>query len=270
MRTADRLLRKFLEFFPLNLGYRLIKGILPSSVVKAVNKATLKNGYMPLVYAEKIEPKYESAWKYLQSLGVELGDYLEFGVSLESSMACMHRVVSKLNLTNIRLFGFDSFQSMHENAAVEDRRPSKPGEFANTVLETEKFLNTGGIAWNRTCLIEGKFDGTLNVNTTQKLRIIKGSIIRVDCSSYSAAKSALNHSMPVIVDYTVIFFDDWNDDETFGTCKAYSEFLSEHKHLFSVEFGMYPPTGKIFVVKNTKISRRVMIGSKSAQERITH
>ena len=245
-----------MKFFQLDKGYRLIRGMLPSSVVNAVNKIALKNAYIPLVYAEKIEPKYESAWKYLQSLGVDLGDYLEFGVSRGTSLACMHRVVSKLNLSNIRLFGFDSFQGMPERPAIGDHGNWKPGEFASTVSETENFLNAAGIDWNRTHLVEGWFDDTLNTHTTEKFGIGKGSVIMVDCDIYSATKSALNYSMPMIVDYSVIFFDDWQNSKTFGENKAYSEFLSEHKHLHSVEFGTYFPNGKIFVVKNTTVSSR--------------
>src|SRR6478672_3575656 len=38
----------------------------------------------------------------------QFGDYLEFGVSRGTSLACVHRVLQQQNLSNVRLIGFDS------------------------------------------------------------------------------------------------------------------------------------------------------------------
>jgi hypothetical protein len=229
-----------------------MKSSLPAWVVKVVHDVTHKNAYVPMVSVEELEPKYEMAWSHLQSLGVKPGDYLEFGVSVGTSMACMHSVVTKLGLNDVRLFGFDSFKGMPESAAVEDRGTWKPGEFASPLRRTKAFLTRAGIDWNRTHLVEGWFEDTLNEKTTTKYGIRKASIIMVDCDIYSAAKSSLIYSIPFIVDYAVIFFDDWDDDITFGEFRAYSEFLAEQKHLQSLEIGTYSPNGKIFLVKNAK------------------
>jgi len=252
MRKSDSILWKTLKFLQLNKVYRLIRSSLPSSVVNVVSDVAYKNAHLRLVFAEELEPKYEMAWKHLQGLGVGLGDYLEFGVSVGTSMACMHRVLTKLGLNNIRSFGFDSFQGMPASAAFEDLGAFKPGQFASPLAETKEFLNNAGIDWNRTHLTEGWFEDTLNEETTAKLGIRKASIIMIDCDIYSATKTALNYSKPMIIDYAVLFFDDWKDDITYGEFKAYSEFLAENKYLQSVEFGSYPGHGKIFVVKNTK------------------
>ena len=256
MRKSDSLLWRILKFFQVHKVYRSIKGVLPSSVVKVVGDVTLNNVYMPLIYPEALEPKQELAWKHLLSLGVKPGDYLEFGVSSGTSMACMHRTLNKLNIKNVRLFGFDSFEGMPEIAAIEDQGTWKPGQFASPIEKTKENMTTAGIDWSRTHLIQGWFDDTLNAQTTEKFGIKKASILMVDCDIYSAAKTALNYSLPMIIDYAAVFFDDWNDDITFGEYKAYSEFLSENKHLQSEEFGTYHPTGKIFIVKNTNTISR--------------
>ena len=252
MRTRDSLFWRTLRFFRLNKIYRSIRGLLPSTVVDAVTDITLKNVHFPLVSAEEIEPKYTMAWERLQSLGVDLGDYLEFGVSRGASMACMNKVTKKLKLRNVRHFGFDSFEGMPESAEVEDGGEWKPGQFASTIDETREFLNSYNVDWQRTHLIQGWFEDTLNNATTEKYNIRKASVIMVDCDIYSASKVALNYSLPLIKDYAVIFFDDWRDDITFGEYKAYSEFLNENPHLKSEEIGTYAPTGRIFLVKNTK------------------
>ena len=256
MRTSDSLLWKILRFFQLNRIYRAIKDILPSSVVNKVSDITLKNVYMPLVDEKQLEQKYEMAWKKLRQLKSPLGDYLEFGVSRGHSMACMHRVVNRLKLNQIRLFGFDSFEGMPATAAEEDLGEWKPGQFASAIEETREFLNIANIDWNRTQLIKGWFTDTLNPETTQKYGIRKASIIMVDCDIYSAAKTALNYSLPFITDYAVVFFDDWRDDITFGEYKAYSEFLDENKlQLRSEKFGTYEPTGMIFLLENILAGR---------------
>lgn len=250
MRTRDSFLWRVLRFLQLNKMYRSVRNMLPTAVVNTVTYMTLKNVHFPLVSAAELEPKYTMAWQQLKSLGVELGDYLEFGVSRGASMVCMHRVTKKLRLKNVRMFGFDSFEGMPKSAEVEDEGEWKPGQFASTIDETRTFLNSYNIDWGRTHLIQGWFEDTLNSATTEQYNIRKASVIMVDCDIYSASKVALNYSLPMIKDYAVIFFDDWRDDITFGEYKAYSEFLRENEHLKSEEIGTYAPTGKIFLVKN--------------------
>lgn len=252
MRTSDSLLWRTLKFFQLHKVYRAIKGALPSKVVDIVSDVTIKNVHMPLIYVEALEPKYEMACKHLQRLGTEFGDYIEFGVSQGTSMACMHRVLTKLKLNNVRLFGFDSFEGMPESAAVEDEGTWTPGQFASTIEETKDFLNKENVGWHRTFLIKGWFENTLNTQTTERYGIRKASIIMVDCDIYSAAKASLNYSLPLIEDHAVVFFDDWRDDAKFGEFRAFSEFLNENKWLRSEEIGTYHPTGKIFSVTNTQ------------------
>ena len=251
MRKTDSILWKTLRFFQLNKLYRKIKGALPPSIVNTVSAITLKNVRMPLIWVEELEPKYEMACKHLREYGPEIGDYLEFGVSQGTSMACMHRVLNKLHLDNTRLFGFDSFEGMPESAAVEDQGTWKPGQFASTIDETKEFLNKEHVDWHRTFLIKGWFENTLNKQTTSQYGIRKAGIIMVDCDIYSAAKTSLNYSLPLIKDHSVVFFDDWREDEKFGECKAYSEFLNENRQLQSEEIGTYYPTGKIFSITNT-------------------
>ena len=200
---------------------------------------------------EELQPKYEMAWKHLQELKTEPGDYLEFGVSEGTSMACMHRVTTKLNLKTVRLIGFDSFEGMPESAAVEDAGTWKPGQFANPIEDTKAFLDKEGVDWKRTFLIKGWFEDTCNEQTTKQYDIRKASIIMIDCDIYSASKVALNYSLPMIKDYAVIVFDDWHDDKSFGEYKAYDEFLNENKFLKSVEIGTYNPAGKLFRITNT-------------------
>ena len=207
---------------------------------------------MPMVSVEDLEPQYEMAWKHLQGLGVELGDYLEFGVSYGMSMSCMHRVLTRLKLKNVRMIGFDSFKGLPESAATEHPGIWKPGQFATPIQQACEYLDKNNIDWRRTLLVRGWFEKTLKPKTAETFGLQKASVIMVDCDLYSSSKDALNFCLPMIKDYAVIFFDDWRDDIAFGECKAYSEFLEENNHLHSEELGTYLPNGKIFLVHNTK------------------
>jgi|GEM_PF-1960732 len=250
MRPPESTLWKILKFFQLHKLYRAVKRFLPTSVVNVVSYITLKNVHIPLIYVEALEPSYEMAWKYLQRFDDDPGDYLEFGVSQGTSMACMHRVLNKLGLDKVRLFGFDSFEGMPRSAAEEDKGRWRPGQFACAIEKTEKFLSKEKVDWSRTFLIKGWFEDTLNDKTTKQYGIEKASVLMIDCDIYSASKAALNYSLPMITDHSVLFFDDWLDDINFGEYRAYSEFLNEHKNLQSTEIGTYYDTGKIFCITN--------------------
>ncbi len=252
MRTSDSALWKVLKFFRLNKVYRsVIQGILPQSVNNQIAQVTLKNTVVPLVFADEIEPKFTAAWNHLIQRAGEKGDYLEFGVSFGSSLACMHRVLKKLKLENVRIFGFDSFEGLPESASVEDQGTWKPGQFASSIETTKKHLTEQGVNWQKTFLLKGWFDATLTDETIAKHNIKKASVIMIDCDIYSSSKLALDFCIPLIKSEAVIFFDDWKEDKDFGECKAFTEFLAENPQFKSKEFGTYKPTGKIYIVTNT-------------------
>ncbi len=232
----------------------MVKGLLPASANKKIEKLTMDNVFIPLVSPDEIEPKYNKAWKYItEKIGhTQKGDYLEFGVSHGSSLSCMHRVLKELKLNDVRLFGFDSFEGMPESAANEDGGEWKPGQFASPIEFTTKLLTDRGVDWSRTFLIKGWFNETLTPETVRKHSITKASVIMIDCDIYSSSKTALNFCIPFIKDLAVVFFDDWKDDKDFGEYKAFEEFLKENPQFKSEPFGDYAPTGKIFVVTNTQ------------------
>jgi len=239
---AYSFLWRTLRFLQLHRIPGLIKVVMPE-------EANPRGG---ITLINELEPKYAIAWRRLQRMEVVLGDYLEFGVSRGKSIACMHRVVKQLNLNTVRLFGFDSFQGMPPHAAWEDHGTWKPGQFASTQEATTAFLNQHDIDWGKTSLIKGWFDETLTTETMEKFGMRKASVITIDCHLYSATKAALNFSKPLIEDFAVIFFSDWQSDDSIGEHRAYSEFLEENPHLKSRDFGEYRPAGRIFFLINTQ------------------
>jgi len=227
---------------------------LPSWANAKIQDLTLKNIFIPLVDPDEIMREYKKALEYLiLNIGAtRIGDYLEFGVSYGTSLNCMHQATMDVGLNNMRLLGFDSFEGLPESASVEDGGKWKPGEFASPIEDTKKLLTKHGVDWNRTFLIKGWFQDTFTPESVDKYSIKKASVIMVDCDMYSSSRLSLNFCVPFIKDSAIIIFDDWFNDKDFGEEKAFGEFLRENPQFTSKEFGSYQPTGRSFLITNSR------------------
>lgn len=250
MRTLDSLLFQVLKAFKVNRLYRAVQHSLPGSWNERIAALTMRNVHIPLVMVSELRPQYEKACNHLAELvgTAELGDYLEFGVSLGTSLQTMSSVLEQLALPRVRIFGFDSFEGLPASAAAEGKW--QPGEFASPLEQTRQFLDRHGVDWQRTHLIKGWFSDTLTDGTKDTHHIRKASLIMIDCDLYSSARESLDFCAPLIKDAAFIFFDDWVDDPDFGERKAFDEFLAGNPHLSATNFGSYQPMGKIFIVTN--------------------
>ena len=189
----------------------------------------------------------------------EVGDYLEFGVYVGTSLLCMHRASRAVGFESLRLYGFDSFQGLPDVAATEAAGVWRPGWFRAEYSVVREHLTRNGIDWDRTTLVPGWFEETLVPGLAHQLGIKKAGIIMIDCDIYSAAVTALAFCAPLIRDRAVMFFDDWNADRLAGTAQqaesffgerqAFEEFLARNPDLRAEE--LLPPYNeysKIFFV----------------------
>ncbi len=217
---------------------------------------------LKLITESELVPQYRRACEYLkQQLGADnIGDYLEFGVCHGTSMKCMHQVLDDMNLSNTRMFGFDSFEGLPESAKIDDEGAWHPGQFQADYQQTCDYLSANNIDWQKTLLVKGWFCDTLNKELLLEHRINKASLIMIDCDMYLSAKEALDFCSSLILDQSIIFFDDWNAinlaSRNLGEKRAFDEFLQENPGLDAQEFGNYHyeayPHGKVFLVtKNT-------------------
>lgn len=221
------------------------------------------NTHRELVSADELTPQYVKAWKTLrESLGTErLGDYLEFGVSHGTALNCMHKALKELNLEKVRIFGFDSFEGLPDNAKLEGNKYFIPGAFKSSYQKTRHYLSDQGIDWKKVFLIKGWYSDTLNEAQKQTHKIEKASVIMVDVDIYSSSKEALNFCASLIKDVAIIFFDDWYTfgyaENNLGEKKAFDEFLIEYPHFKIEDFGDYSlkgvTYGKIFKIINTQL-----------------
>ena len=217
----------------------------------------------PLVPERELENTYRDALQLLASEAGpdEVGDYLEFGVYVGTSLLCMHRASKAIGLGSLRLFGFDSFQGLPEAAATEDEGRFRPGWFRAEYDLVREHLTRRGIDWNRTVLVPGWFEDTLKPDLARQLGIEKAAVIMIDCDIYSSARTALDFCGPLIADRAVVVFDDWPGDtpkaKSLGERRAFDEFMANNPDLTAEECEPYEwegsahEMGKVFLIART-------------------
>jgi hypothetical protein len=182
-----------------------------------------------------------------------LGDYLEFGVYVGTSLACMHRVADELGLGELRLFGFDSFEGLPAGAREDEAGIWEPGSFASDEEFTRRNLARQGVGVDseRVVLVPGWFDETLTPATAEAHGLRKASVVMVDCDLYASTRKALEFCTPLIVDEAVLVFDDWDAGglgaRGVGERRAFEELLAEHPDLRAAELPAYEPARAFLV-----------------------
>jgi O-methyltransferase len=201
----------------------------------------------------ELEQAYQDALNRLAVAAApdEVGDYLEFGVYVGTSLLCMHRASRAVGLESLRLYGFDSFQGLPEITATE-AGGWQPGWFRAEYSTVREHLTRNGIDWDRTTLVPGWFEETLVPGLAHELGIKKAGVIMIDCDLYSAAVSALAFCTPLIRDNAVMFFDDWNSGDLaakgLGERRAFEEFLAANPDLRAEELPPYKDDSQVFFV----------------------
>jgi hypothetical protein len=212
-------------------------------------KLTLIRGLVP---ERALMTKYRQA---VLALGAEggtgqLGDYLEFGVYIGASLACMHRVTSELGCDHVRLFGFDSFEGLPDSASTEDEGIWEPSAFSCELETTRRFLTDRHVDWDRVFLTKGWFSETLGGATIERHSIRKASIIMIDCDLCSSALEALRFCRPLIRDEAIVFFDDWYSgglaERSLGERRAFEQFLAEDPAFEVSDFRGYSEHSEAF------------------------
>jgi O-methyltransferase len=212
-----------------------------------------------LVPEEELKRVYRDALLHVAEMTPreELGDYLEFGVYTGTSLACMHEVLSELELDHVRLFGFDSFEGLPAAAGTEGKWP--PGLYRSSYDFTRANLTEREVDWARVALIKGWFDDTLTPETRSAHNIRKASVIMVDCDLYSSATTALEFCAPLIGDRAVVLFDDWHPDSLAarneGEKRAFDEFLARHPYFSITEMDTYRRESKVFSISRRGAAR---------------
>lgn len=210
---------------------------------------------IPLVSERELEDTYGDVLRLLAAAAGPggVGDYLEFGVYVGTSLLCMHRASNTVGLGSLRLFGFDSFQGLPEAAATEDEGFWQAGWYRAELDLVRDHLTRSGIDWSRTVLVPGWFEDTLRPELAHRIGIEKAGVIFIDCDIYPSALTALRFCAPLIRDQAVVLFDNWNAgglaSKGLGERRAFEEFLAGNPELAAEKLETRASTG--FLVTRT-------------------
>ncbi|MEM8960434.1 MAG: TylF/MycF/NovP-related O-methyltransferase [Acidobacteriota bacterium] len=198
--------------------------------------------------AQALETSQAAALDWLQAKdGAErVGDYFEFGVYQGGSVACMHRTLAvRPELSQVRIFGFDSFEGLPDTA--EQDGVWLPGQYRSALSFTRSRLDEAGVDWRRTHLVKGFFSDSLTPELVREHGLERAGLIMIDCDLYTSTREALEFCAPLIREHAVIFFDDWlSTDEGHGEQRAFREFLDAHPYFDTEAADGWHDEAKIF------------------------
>jgi O-methyltransferase len=190
----------------------------------------------------------------MQMINQVPGDYLEFGVFRGDRLIQAYETATFLtkwvrsqkdpyaakasatNLEHMRFIGFDSFEGLPKAAPI-DVAPGQEawigeGGFCASLDEVTALLPAKGISDGRIRLVKGWFDATLTAVTKQSLELRSAAVVYVDCDYYESTVPALEFITDLLVDGSILIFDDWflfRGRSDRGEQKAFYEWKERHR-----------------------------------------
>jgi hypothetical protein len=173
-------------------------------------------------------------FEWLRERGLLAGtDYYEFGIFRGFNLWFVQALARVHAIGDMRCVGFDSFFGLPKAEGT-----FKEGEFSAYRQEVESYLNRYGVDWQRTLLVEGFFDQSLNEQTAARLGPRQCVLCVVDCDLYISTVPVLEFAGPRLGPVSIVYFDDWNDfggAPLEGEPKAFAEFMARHDSEFTAE-----------------------------------
>jgi len=181
------------------------------------------------------------------------GDYLEFGVSIGTTMSAAYRFATLFGLDAMTFYAFDSFQGLPEISGVDANGPCEyhEGQYACGLGQFKKNLSRNGVDLRRLEFVEGWYDKTLNEHTRKRLRIKKAAVIWVDCDLYESTVPVLDFVTDYVQTGTIICFDDFycfRGDPNRGESRAFNEWLARNKNITAVEYRKFEAAGNSYIL----------------------
>jgi len=193
----------------------------------------------------------ETAFGFALNNGV-VGDYLEFGVYQGRTFTDACDAARRYGMTDMRFHAFDSFQGLPE-PGVDDRGGGfTGGQFSCAREKFEAFLRRRKVDMSRVSIHEGMFDETLaEPGSLGREGIRQAAVVWIDCDLYASTVPVLRALSDVVVDGTVLIFDDWycfNGRPDRGEQRACAEWLDANPRFSLVEYQKFHWAGASFIV----------------------
>lgn len=180
------------------------------------------------------------------------GDYFEFGLYRGASFSAAHRLARRYGLASeMRFFGFDSFQGLPEPAGVDVAGEFRKGDYACSRAEVTATLDRRGADWARIHLVEGWYDRSLTPELKSTLAPGRVGVALVDCDLYESTVPVLRFLTSLLQEGSIVLFDDWNcfdRSEQKGERRAFREFLVENPRFTAERWISFGRRGQAFVL----------------------
>jgi O-methyltransferase len=182
----------------------------------------------------------------VQCLNQIAGDYLEFGVFQGDTLVQTYRniaaaahyfennlasAIDTRELRKTRLFGFDSFEGMPAATGPDRAAGFSKGVLACSEEEVRKRLRKKRVNMSTVELVKGFYQDTLTAETKARLGLRVASIVHIDCDYYESARLVLEFITDLLVDGSIIVFDDWwlfKGHPDRGEQRAFSEWVAKY------------------------------------------
>ncbi len=193
------------------------------------------------------------------------GDYLEFGVYRGGSLIKAYREMESVYeeqmresggrskeaalevrriWSDMRFFAFDSFQGLPEITGLDvEGNDFEEGGWSSDEEVFRSNLAKSHFPMDKLVTVPGWFEETCIEKTKEKHEMSKAAIIHIDCDLYSSSKTVLEFVEDLLVDGTVLIFDDWYNfkgNPNLGEQRAFNEWSN---NLSDWEFVQYQKEG---------------------------
>ena len=181
------------------------------------------------------------------------GDYFEFGLYRGSSFSAAQTLSRRYGLASeMRFFGFDSFQGLPEPAGIDVSGEFRRGDYACSRAEVTATLDKRGADWERIHLVEGWYEQSLTERLKSTLAPGRVGIALVDCDLYASTVLVLRFLTDLLQDGSILLFDDWNcfdrSDEK-GERRAFREFLIDTPSFSAERWMSFGRRGQAFILR---------------------
>lgn len=177
--------------------------------------------------------------------------FFEFGCHSGRTFSAAVNAAKYLKMNNCEFFAFDSFKGLPETDETQDG-VFKTGEFSTSKKEFIKIVKKNtNIEIDDFHIIEGFYKTSLTDNLQSSMPKI--GMLHIDVDLYSSTKDLLNFVKPLLVNGSVILFDDWycfkpGTTHNYGEQKAVDEFLEINKSIKFLPWKTYSTFGQSFFV----------------------
>jgi len=202
------------------------------------------------------------------------GDYLEFGVFRGNTMIQAYHTIRRSYLERaedrtrihspaartrvrelwerMRFFGFDSFRGLPPLTGVDvHTHDFEEGKFACSEDEFLARARSNDVDLSKVVTVPGWFEHTCTEETIRRHAMKAAAFVHIDCDLYESTKVVLTFIEPLLVDGTVIIFDDWysyRGNPALGEQRAFAEWTATLPHLAFTEYQKEGPWRNSFIV----------------------